>query len=798
MIILWISVLSAFLLSWFSAPLFVWLVVFGVLLMMASAHWLWFLLFIGFVIFIGIPAFRRFLISKPLMWVIRRLKLLPSISNTERSALSAGSSWVEKEFFSGRPQLSKLKNPPYPQLTEEEKKFLDNETETLCSMIDDWKIYKARKIPFEVDQYIRKNKFLGINIPKSYGGLGFSHLAHGQILEKVCSRSYTVGIYIMVPNSLGPGELLMKYGTPEQRKYYLPRLADGREIPCFGLTEPRAGSDASAIESKGRLFKDSKGEIKICLSWNKRWITLASMSSLLGVAFQLEDPEEILGQGKDIGITCALIPAKTPGVQLGKRHDPMGIPFPNAPMEGRDVVISADQGIIGGIEKAGQGWNMLMDCLSAGRGISLPSSALSSAKLALRMTAHHSVVRRQFGLSIGKFEGVQELLSRISGRVFLSQSVLSYTMSALNRHIFSALCSAISKYQLTEMSRKVITDAMDIMGGTGLSMGPRNPLALCYIGSPIAITVEGANVLTRSFIIFGQGLLRAHPYAYKEIRALEEKDLQKFDLYFWNHMGFVVQNCVRLVFLTFTRGWIVWVSGWKGVGFRAWQKLTWASCLFSVLSEISMAVLGGRLKFKEKLTGRFADVLMGLYMASSVLWYWNENKKQKELQPFVQWGLAESFYQIQKAFEGILSNFPHKFVSIPLKLLFFVLRLNAIGRPPSDSLCRKLCHSVLYQPDVLDSITQGIYTPQDHQEKMKQLEACYRLTLQMRPIEKKIKSAKKQGLIKRGRLHSMGEQALKKNIINAEELKQLTQWEELSWKTIQVDSFTEEEYMGCV
>ena len=780
--------------SLFKAPFFVWMFFIALCLFWFQAHWFWFLFFLLLVVFYGVSSVRRLCLTRPLMWGLRKGNFFPQISRTERSALEAGKTWIEREFFSGRPCLNNLFTPPYAQLTEEEEKFLNNETEILCSMIDDWSIYKTRKIPKEVDQYIRENKFLGINIPKSYGGLGFSHLAHGRILEKICSRSYAVGIYVMVPNSLGPGELLMRYGTKEQREHYLPRLADGREIPCFGLTEPGAGSDAGAIESEGFLFKDENGELKLRLNWNKRWITLAGVSSLLGVAFQLKDPDQILGKGKDIGITCALIPSHTPGVKLGRRHDPMGIPFPNCPMEGHDVVISASAGIIGGIEKAGQGWSMLMDCLGAGRGISLPSSALASSKRAVRSAVYHSVVRRQFGLSIGKFEGVQELLSRMVGRTYLSQSMLSYTMSALNRHIPSALCSAMSKYQLTELSRQVISEGMDIMAGAGLSMGPRNLLALNYIGAPIAITVEGANVLTRSFMIFGQGLLRAHPYAYKEIKALEERDLEKFDLYFWNHAGLVIQNIIQLVLLTVTRGFVVFVPGWKGRGYRAWQKIAWAGCLFAVLSEIAMVSLGGKLKIKEKLTGRFADVLMGLYMASSVLWYWDKTQRNKEMFPFVQWGLAESFALIQKSFEGIFSNFHHKVLSKIFKIFLPVLRLNGFGQGPSDSLSQKVCEKVLTEPSILNRLTEGIYTPQSSEDQMKKLEECYLLTLKIQPIERKIKKAQKSGVLQKERLKKAVDTALEKNVITKEERELIQEWVKKSWEAIQVDSFSQEEY----
>ncbi len=786
------------LLTILQAPLFVWSVCFLLFLLIFQCHWIFFLIFLFYFIFFGVAPIRRIISTRALMKLIEKFNVFPRISETERTALEAGETWVEKEFFSGRPQLKKLFTEPKAQMTKEEIHFLNNETQTLCSIIDDWKIYKTRKIPVQVDQYIREKKFLGMVIPKSYGGLGFSHSAHSRVLETICSRSYAVGIYVMVPNSLGPGELLVHYGTEKQKNYYLPRLAEGREIPCFGLTEPRAGSDAGAIESKGVLFRGEEGDLKIKLNWNKRWITLAGVSTVLGLAFQLEDPEELLGRGKNIGITCALIPSHLPGVHLGRRHDPMSIPFPNGPTEGRDVVVSAEEHIIGGIEKAGFGWSMLMDCLGAGRGISLPSSSLASSKKVLRTVFHHSAVRRQFGLPIGKFEGVMEPLSQIAGLVFLSQSLLNYTLSALSRRIPSALCSAISKYQLTEFSRQIVSKGMDIMAGAGISMGPRNSLALSYMAAPIAITVEGANILTRSFILFGQGLFRAHPFVYKEIRAFEERKIKDFDHYFWGHMGHFFQNCVRLVYLSLTRGLFVFVPQWKGRGFRAWQKIVWAVCLFSVLSETAMFILGGKLKKKEQITGRFADVLLGLYTASSVLWNWRQNGKDPKFWPFVQWSVDYSFYGMQKAFEQILHNFEAPFVNglfWPLKkILLFFMRLNPLAGPPSDRNSQKLAKALMEDPKLLKTLSQGVY--EDKNSQMHQLEKCHEMALKIKPVESKIKQAIRTGQLKKKRIHLIKDEAFQKGVITQEELKLISDFTTLQWKVIQVDSFGEEEYLA--
>ena len=782
-------------LSFFQVPFFTWFLAIGLALLFLSAHPLLLMTFLLLSICIGIPFLRKLLLTSPLMWMLQKTRFFPQISQTEKEALEAGTVWVEKEFFSGRPNIKTLSSQPYPQLTEEEEKFLNHETQTLCSMIDDWKIYQTRTIPEEVDQYIKKNQFLGMIIPKSHGGLGFSHLAHGKILEKICSRSYAVGIYIMVPNSLGPGELLVRYGTRKQKEYYLPRLANGQEIPCFGLTEPRAGSDASAIESSGVLFKDENDYLKIKLNWNKRWITLAPSSTLLGIAFQLEDPEEWLQKGKHIGITCALVSANTPGVTLGNRHDPMTIPFPNGPTEGKDVVISAEEGVIGGIAQAGNGWNMLMDCLGAGRGISLPSLSLASSKKTTRVVTHHSVARQQFGISICKFEGVEEVLSEIAGLTYLSQSMFNYTMSALNQHISSSLCSAIVKYQLTEWARRVVTGGMDIMAGAALSMGSKNLMALSYIGMPIAITVEGANILTRSFIIFGQGVIRVHPYVYKEIQALEKGNRQEFDLYFWKHVSHVFRNSIQLVVLSITRGLLFFLPYWNK-DFRAWQKIRWASCLFSVVSEVAMVTLGGRLKIKEKITARLADIVIHLYAITAVLWNGNQKDKEPAMQPLIQWSVNHSFHQIQVAFENIFSNFPNVFLSPIFKLCAFIMRLNPLSLPPSDRLSHQLVQSLINNPSVVDGLSEGIDTSKNFNQQMQKLNEAYQLSIQLKPVERKIKQAIREKKIQKKSIHQIYDEALQKNIINQMEHQQLSQLIQMRWDVIQVDSFTQQAYQN--
>ncbi|MCB0385983.1 MAG: acyl-CoA dehydrogenase, partial [Bdellovibrionales bacterium] len=525
--------------------------------------------------------------------------------------------------------------------------YMEGPVHQLCEMVNAWKIYRTREMPEEVMQFIKDNKFLGMIIPKEYGGLGFSHYAHAEVIQTVSSRSIAAGITIMVPNSLGPAELLNHYGTDAQKKKWLQRLAEGQEMPCFGLTEPQAGSDAGSITSEGVLYKNAQGELCIRLNWRKRWITLAAISTVIGLAFRLRDPENLLGKGEDLGITCALIPSDTKGVVLGRRHDPLGIPFYNCPTEGHDVEINAEESIIGGLEGAGKGWGMLMESLGAGRGISIPAQSASGIKTCARMASAHATIRKQFGLSIGKFEGVEEPLARISGMAYYSEAMRRYTLGALNQDIKPPVVTAMMKYNASEWFRKAVNDGMDILGGAAISLGPRNNIAIGYMAAPISITVEGANILTRTLMIFGQGALRAHPYAYKEVSAVENNDLKAFDKAFWGHIGHVVHNQFRALLLFWTRGYLAFGLQGDSHTRRYFRKLNWTSARFAILADIAMGVLGGKLKVKEKITGRFADILSHMYLATAVLRRYEAEGRRKEDLPFVHYSMQYAFSTIQ-------------------------------------------------------------------------------------------------------------------------------------------------------
>lgn len=789
-----VTVLIFILLAYFGAPLLLW-----VIMGLAALHGFgappaaaMILALIGAVFLI--KPVRRLLVSSPVMKIMKALRLIPYISPTERTALEAGVVWMESELFSGRPNFKNLMNQPIHELSDAEKKFLANEVETLCQMVDDYKFFRSRVMPKEVFDFLRKKGFLGMIIPKEYGGLGFSHSAHSAVLQKVASRSVGTVIYVMVPNSLGPAELLVRYGTDAQKKRYLPRLAVGDEIPCFGLTEPTAGSDAGSITSDGVLFRGADGKIYVRLNWNKRWITLAAISTLIGLAFRLRDPENLLGRGEDLGITCALIPSNLKGVVIGRRHDPLGIPFHNCPTQGHDVEILAEEAIIGGIAGAGQGWQMLMECLGAGRGISLPGQGTASCKLAARVAGNHAVIRKQFGMSIGKFEGVEEPLARIAGGAYMVESLRRYVLSALDQHIFPPVVTAIAKFNATEIARNVINDAMDILGGTGISMGKRNLMATTYIGTPIGITVEGANILTRTLMIFGQGALRAHPYAFKEVNAIENNDLKAFDEAFWGHIGHIVRNFARALVLTATRARLV-CSPLSGPSRRYVQKLNWVSATFAIMADLSMGLLGGQLKVKEKLTGRFADILSWMFIATAVIKRFEDEGRRPEDKIFLDYSMAVAFQKIQDAFDGIFGNMDvfglYWLFKGPIR---WWSRLNFIGLAPTDRLTHRVANAMQTNADQRDRLSDGIYMPTQEGEALARLESAYNAIMEANSIELKVRKAvKAKKLNKKSR--TLLDDAVAGGVITAAEKAKMADAETKRLDAIQVDDFSEEEYV---
>jgi acyl-CoA dehydrogenase len=788
------SFAAVLVLGFLGAPLIVWTVVAALALAGFQAPVPVLGLFGVLALVFNIRPFRRLLITS---WVMKVMKnVMPKISETERVALEAGVVWIEKDLFSGKPNFRKLLKEPYPHLTKEEQDFLNGPVERLCAAVNDWRVWKERELPPEAWEILKKERFFGMIIPKEYGGLGFSALAHGEVIMKLATHSLPLCITAMVPNSLGPAELLIHYGTEEQKKRLLPRLATGEEIPCFALTEPEAGSDAGSIQAGGVLFRGEDGKLYIRLNWNKRWITLAAISTILGLAFRLYDPENLLGRGADVGITCALIPSNTKGVVLGRRHDPLGVPFYNCPTQGHDVVVSVDA-IVGGVNGAGKGWKMLMECLAAGRGISLPGQSAGTAKLIARLASAHASIRKQFGVPIGQFEGIEEPLARIAAYNYLVEAMRRLTCGALDQGIKPPVVTAIAKYNSTELVRRIIIDGMDIQGGQGISRGPRNIMAHNHIASPIPITVEGANIMTRTLIIFGQGALRAHPYVYQEVRAVEQKDLKAFDRAFFGHIGHVAHNIFRSVLLSVTRGWLASAPVGGSVA-RYYRKLSWVSASFAIMADLAMGLLGGTLKFREKITGRFADILSWMYLGFSVLRRYEAEGRKKEDLPLVHYCMEYTFHQIQNAFDGIFENMGGPFglgwfFSGPIR---WWSHLNTLGDEAEDKISHKI--SVLIQKDGVqrDRLTEGIYYPTKEGEPLRRLEIAFKAVKAAEETEKKIRKAIKEKKLPKKRIAQLIDEALKLGIISQVEVANLKKSEELRKDAITVDDFSQEEYLG--
>ena len=736
---------------------------------------------------------RRTLFTAPLMSLISRLGLLPAISDTEQIAIKAGTVWVEGELFSGKPDWRELLEAPYPRLNEEEQAFLDGPVDELCAMVDEWQVWVDRDFPDQAWELIRREKLFGMIIPRAYGGCGFSAMANSAVVQKVQSRCNPLSTTVMVPNSLGPAELLIHYGTKEQQDHYLPRLADATDIPAFALTEPGAGSDAGAISANGVLFRNDDGDIMIRMNWQKRYITLAAIANVLGIAFKLRDPDNLLGKGTDLGITCALIPSDTPGIVRNRRHDPLTVPFVNAPFEGHDVIVPLDV-IIGGEEGTGRGWQMLMESLAAGRGISLPASAVGSSKRIFLVASAHAAVRRQFGLPIGKFEGIEEPLARIGGFTYLMDASRIYTLGSIDQGAAPAVVTAMVKYHHTELGRKVVMDGMDILGGNAISCGPRNLIAPVYMSNPIAITVEGANILTRTLMIFGQGAIRCHPWAYKEISAVQQKDLKGFDRAFWGHVGHVVRNAMRSQVLALTRGHAARVRV-RGRAKRYVRRLTWASASFAFLADVAMGTLGGNLKRKEKITGRFADIFSWMYLGAATIRRFEAEGRRKEDEPYFRWSMEYALHQIQLGFEGLLANLRVPgltwFIRGPA---FWIHRMNALGRGPTDRTGHRVARLMQTPGEQRRRMTEGAYIPQDTTEALGRLEAAFALAARARSVEAKVSAAVRSGALARKPKSTRIDRAHAAGLISDADLALVHEAAAACWDAIQVDDFDMDTY----
>lgn len=732
-------------------------------------------------------------ITRPLFEYAR--KLLPTLSETEAQALESGTVNWDGELFSGRPNWDLFLKSSAPKIKKEEKEFIDNQVEELCKNLDNWEItHTLFNIPKKIIDYIGKHKFMGFIIPKKYGGLEMTACAQSEVLIKVGSRSPDTALALIgVPNSIGPGELIEKYGTKEQKEHYLPRLADGREIPCFALTGPFAGSDASGMPDNGIIEEaEIKGKkvLGIRLTFKKRYITLAPISTLIALSFKLFDPNNLIGDRNEYGITVALVPTNLDGIQIGRRHLPLHQAFPNGPIEGKDVFIPLDS-IIGGKEMAGQGWRMLMECLAVGRAISIPTGGVTTCKVATYTSALYSKIRTQFRIPIGNFEGVKEKLAELAGYTLMADATLKFTLAAVDRGEKPAVPSAISKYHLTQLSRACIINAMDIHGGKGIIMGPNNYLARMYEGNPVPVTVEGANVLTRNMIIFGQGGVRCHPYILKEIRAIEANDLTEFDRHLLSHAGFIISNAIRSFLLAITSGKLQIMPTQVAKTTQHYQRLTRLSSSFAFVADVTMSLLGGKLKFKESLSARLGDTLSMLYMGSAILKKYEDDGQPNYMLPTVSWAMQHVTFEAQAALDGVLRNYPQRWIGLLLRFLVFPLGLRY--KQPNDKLRHQVADDLLNSEEIRQYLAQGIYMTDSGDNVYAKLKKTAALADATRVLEQKVHEAKRQGKIGGHYFDDVIGQAKAAKIITAAEEKKLLATYEAVLEIINVDDFDPKE-----
>lgn len=743
---------------------------------------------------LNVKPLRRRLIGRHLLAAYEQAA--PTLSDTERAALEAGTVGFEGELFGGRPRWRELMDQPVPELSREEQAFLDGPVAEVCRMCDDWEItHELADLPEPVWRYLGEQRFFGMIIPKRYAGLGFSAFAHSAVLQKLAARSATLASTVAVPNSLGPAELLLHYGTAEQKDYYLPRLARGEEIPCFGLTGPTAGSDATALPDTGVVCKgewEGKEVLGMRLNFDKRYITLAPMATLVGVAFRMQDPDGLLGGDEDLGITLALVPRDTPGVEAGRRHMPLNIPFQNGPVRGHDVFVPLDT-IIGGPSQAGKGWRMLVEVLSVGRSISLPSNSAGGAKAVARATGAYARVRKQFGLPVGKFEGVAEALARVAGHTYQLTATSRMTAAAVDRGEKPSVPSAIAKYHTTELARAIAQDAMDVHGGKGVVLGPRNYLGRAWQGAPISITVEGANILTRSLMIFGQGSIRCHPYLLDEMEAAALEDgaerLARFDELIFRHAGHFLSSLVRAPVTALTGGWLTRVP--RGATAGHFRRLSRFSAALALASDAALMSLGGALKKRESLSGRLGDVLSQLYIASALLKRFHDQGCPVEDRPLLDWAIDDCCRDMETALAGVCRNFPSRPLGWMLRALVFPLGVRA--RTADDRLGRRVAELLMTPGALRDRLTEGIWLDDPERNELAQLDRALALVLETEPLEKRLADARRDGSLETDDPDKDLEAAEKAGLITGEDASRLREARDLVTEIIAVDDFESED-----
>jgi acyl-CoA dehydrogenase len=787
-------------LGFFRTPAKIWTAIIAIILILFSALSVFplTLLVIFWTLFIITAAFFNFSsirFATLMPWIIKRFRrLLPPISKSEQAVLDAGDVWWEGDLFCGTPDWQKLCDMPKPELSKEEQAFLDNQVETLCAMLDEWKmVYEDRQIPTEVWDYLKKEKFLGLVIEKKYGGLGFSHLAHSHIITKISSRSSSVAITVMVPNSLGTGEFIQQYGTEAQKEKYLPKLVTGEEIPAFALTSTTAGSDAGNLPDSGVICKDTyNGEevLGIRLNWDKRYITLAPMATVLGLAFKLSDPQQLLGEQKNLGITLCVVPTDLPGVEIGKKHSPGGLAFLNGPTRGKDVFVPIDF-VIGGADNCGKGWKILMEGLAGGRGVSLPALSTGGAKVAYRATGAYAALREQFRTPIGNFEGVMESLARIGGLTYICEATRYFNLIALEQGIKPSLGSAISKYHITEMARKIVNDAMDVHGGRTVQFGPRNYLGSIYQTLPVAITVEGANILTRNMIIFGQGAMRCHPFVRDEIAAVTDADEQhgalRFDTLLCKHIGYGISNFIKTFIYGLSGGFFISTKANDELS-KYYRQLTRMSVALSFVADVMSARFGGALKRKEQFSARVGDVLSQLYLASAVIKYYHDQGRPETDRPFVLWALENGLADIQTAFDGLCHNLTPRWLGRIMYRMIFPWGISY--HPPKDELGHEIALSMLKNSQQRDRMTEFCYIGKNQTDPLGRLEHALQASEEIGPLRDKLQQVvEKLGIPRHTILSEQIQQVAKSGELSAEELKALTEFEKLYTDALKVDEF---------
>jgi acyl-CoA dehydrogenase len=735
--------------------------------------------------------------SKMIMNLMRKKKLLPEISDTERQALEAGDVWIDGDIFAGKLRFAEMLKEPYSKLTAEEQAFIDGPCETLCDMVDPWEVHNSRRIPEDAMAYIKAQGFMGLMIPKEFGGKGFSRLAISTVMAKLMPHCSQVATVVIIANSLSAAELLIHYGTPEQKAHYLPKLANGDYVPCFGLTELTAGSDAESIKATAHVFRDTNGDgqLKLRLNFEKRYMTLGSIANIATVACKVIDPENLLGKGEKVGITTILVHQGTPGFHNGDHHLPIGAGFENGPLIGRDVVVSVDQ-IIGGVENAGRGWRMLMEQLAGGRGISLPAGAIGGMKFALTATGAYSMVRTQFGLPIGKMQGVEERVARMAYFTYMFEAVRVFLCSAIDNDVKPPVTSGMLKSYATDWATKVIGDGMDVFSGAGVMQGPNNILGLLYQSAPVGVTVEGANIMTRTFLVNGQGAVRCHPHTLDMVEAIEKNDPKAFRNTLFGWVGHVVAGFARVALHSATRGLFIGVPDVAPQTRSYYKRLGWAAARFGLLTDLGLLLIGGNLKKEGRLNGRYADAFAWITLGTAALRRFEAEGRRPEDLPLVKAACEHALAETQKAYEGIYGNFKFPLVGFLMRTIgLFSLRINPLSLGPTDRESHESAKTVQTLNDQFKRLSEGVYIPGENKPALGRLMKAFRLKTEAAAIADKVSAAQKQKLLPRGGVDlDLISKAAQASVLTAAEADQLAQSHAASLAACEVDVFKDEHY----